>query len=69
MITKTYRVTNIVWDTDGEQIDDLPLTCIVELDFEDEEEASDADLDELIGNALSDRVEWCVEGFEFEPTN
>ena len=69
MITKSYRVTNIVWDTDGEQINDLPSTHVVDLDYKDEQEASDADLDHEIGEALSDKFDWCVEGFVFEPTN
>lgn len=45
-----FKVTGIVWDTDGEVVD-LPTTAVVECD--DVEDVADA---------LSDEYGWCVSG-------
>lgn len=49
------KVTNIDWDTDGEDVDDLPNSLIFE--FEDEE---------YIADVLSDHYGWCINSFDYE---
>ena len=46
-----YRVSDIDWDTDGEEIADLPESAYVWAD--DEDEALEA---------VSDEAGWCIEG-------
>lgn len=50
------KATNIVWDTDGISIDDLPEEVIVAADIEADE----------IADHLSDIYGWCVESFNIE---
>ena len=50
-----YKVSNIVWDTDGEPVDELPIHCIVEC----------ADKEE-IADTLSDEYGWLVKSFDIE---
>lgn len=52
-----YRCYDIMWDTDGISIDDLPE----EYTLETEEE-----YDEYLADALSDIFGWCVESFKYE---
>ena len=57
---RLYEVFNIVWDTDGLNIENLPSATIVECkddDFGAEEEE--------IANALSDKYDWCVISYEY----
>ena len=51
------KFTNIVWDTDGEQVD-LPSETIIELPDGFDYQNEGADL-------LSDIYGWCVQSFEF----
>lgn len=53
-----YRVTDVRWDTDGEQID-LPTEFTVELELSEI-------VEDLLGDWLSDTVGFCHFGFEFE---
>ena len=48
---KQFNVTNIVWDTDDEDLD-LPTEEVVECDDEDS-----------ISDTLSDMYGWCIESF------
>ena len=50
------KATNIVWDTDGISIDDLPEEVAIKDDIEVEE----------IADYLSDVYGWCVESFNIE---
>lgn len=52
-----WYVSKIVWDTDGEEVEDLIQDCVI-LPSEEVEE-------EDIGDWLSDTYGWCVEEFEY----
>ena len=53
------KVTNIVYDTDGESISDLPTEMIVNVD-------GVIDIESEIADAISDNTGWCVEGYKYE---
>ena len=53
------KVTNIVYDTDGESIPDLPTEMILNVD-------GDIDIESEIADAISDNTGWCVEGYSYE---
>lgn len=57
MAATRWYVKNINWDTDGEDIDDLPV--------EAEVFTCNNDVDE-IADALSDEYGFCVNSFEIE---
>ena len=63
----TFLVTDIQWDTDGEEIDDLPTEYYIpfsDLMYEDED-LGDVDIDELedrVADYLSDQFGWCING-------
>jgi hypothetical protein len=61
MAQQFYHVTNIVWDTDGEDID-LPTEAVVKAD---PEAVKDDDI--LFANTLSDHYGWGVEGLNVTP--
>jgi len=77
MMTK-FNCTDVVWDTetdDGVKSEsfNLPTTVVVELDSDDVEWAKTEDrvngsstLDEMVVNALSEKVGWLVQSFKFE---
>jgi hypothetical protein len=46
------RTIEVTWDTDGEEVD-LPEIVLVPADVEDED----------VTDWLSDRYDWCVEGW------
>lgn len=50
-----FRVSNIVWDTDGAPVEGLPSHCIVECAGEEE-----------IADTLSDEYGWLVKSFDIE---
>lgn len=52
-------VTNIKWDTDGEDIPELPTEVTLDKWTNDEEETLDC-----IADMLSDLYGWCVCSFE-----
>lgn len=54
MIVKAF---DIVWDTDGEQVD---LPTIVSLEVSD-----DTDLEIEIADILSDKYGWCVRSVDY----
>ena len=56
-------LTNIDWDTDGEEIKDLPSDVTLEMDYDDEYGAA---LDEEVANELSDRYGFCVNSFNVQ---
>ena len=55
---KTYRATDIVYDTDGSDVD-LPSEMEVELE-------DDVDPSLELADAVSDRTGWLVESLSFE---
>jgi hypothetical protein len=60
-MTKIFKITDIDWDTDGEEID-LPtkINGFVVEGYED------CDWDEVISDKLSDEYGWCVNSFCYE---
>ena len=55
---KKYKATDIQWDTDGEDVD-LPTEVTFEME-DDEDPSVDG------ANAISDKIGWCLFGFNFE---
>ena len=53
------KVTNIVYDTDGESISDLPTEMILNVD-------GNIDIESEIADAISDTTGWCVNGYNYE---
>jgi len=53
------KVTNIVYDTDGESISDLPNEMIVNVE-------GVIDVESEIADAVSDSTGWCVESYNYE---
>jgi len=60
----TVQVTNICWDTDGDIFTDLPLSVSYEFD----EDMSEDEVDEVVGDKLSDDYGYCHNGFYFDIT-
>jgi len=59
----SYAVTNIRYDTDGSvAIVDLPDELEIDLPADTEE----GDVEDLIGDAISERTGWCHKGFDYE---
>lgn len=54
-LRKYYRVSNIVWDTDGAPVEGLPTSAIVNCVGEED-----------IADALSDQYGWLVKSFDIE---
>lgn len=53
-----FKVTNIVWDTDGDRIEDLPETVYIDDNDEiDEDEIADY---------LSDEYGWCIKSYDLD---
>jgi hypothetical protein len=59
---KTYICTAIQYDTDEDEIQDLPeaITVVVGEDLEGD------DLEETLRDAISDETGWCVNNFIYE---
>ena len=67
----TFLIKDIQWDTDGEDIDDLPDAYYIPFsELMDEDEAlGDIDVNDLkdrIADYLSDKFGWCIFGFVVE---
>ena len=62
-----FLVTNIDWDTDGKEVEDLPedyYVLLSELLYNDEE-LGDVNVEELkdrVADYLSDKFGWCING-------
>lgn len=61
-INMEFIVTNIKWDTDGEDID-LPKTILVNVNPEDLE---DEDISDILADEISDRTGFCHYSFSYE---
>ena len=59
---KTFKIENIEWDTDGEDVD-LPDMCWVELGVEPDE--SDESISDRLTDIVSDHFGWCHYGFNY----
>lgn len=57
--TLQYKLTDIVYDTDGETVEGLPTELVVEVSPDFDMELDGADL-------ISDETGWCVESFSHE---
>ena len=69
MELKDIIVTNIEWDTDGMKIKGLPEEVLIEASYledyiEDEEDFED--IEDIIGDILSNHYGWCLYGFNYE---
>jgi len=62
---KTYRVTDIHWDTDGEEVDLIAEATVTVPD--DEYEDEDEYVQQYLSDWLSDTTGFCHYGFEYEP--
>ena len=58
-----FRITNIDWDTDREEVD-LPKELVIEIC--QEYVLAYEDFDEAVSELLSDNYGWCVSNFCFE---
>ena len=63
--THVFMVESILWDTDGEYVEELPDTCSIpweDLLYEGEslDSVEEEDLKERIADYLSDLYGWCV---------
>ena len=63
---KRYRVYNIKWDTDGEDIDNLPTHLTSEIKLYNDVNYSDNEITEMISDDITDRIGFCHLGFEYE---
>jgi hypothetical protein len=61
-----YEVTNIKWDTDGEDID-LPTTLTIDIPNEDFVRYDPEEIDDFISDAISDISGFCHKGFSTTP--
>lgn len=66
-----YIITNIEWDTDGQEIDDLPERVEIEAPFHpsiemDLQSSLNGEFLNEIGDYLSDEYDWCVYDFNIE---
>ena len=63
---KRYRVYNIKWDTDGEDMNHLPTHLISEIELYNDTDYSDDEITEKISDDITDRIGFCHFGFEYE---
>lgn len=64
-MNKKYLVTDIEWDTDGEDVD-LPNELEIILP-DDEELNSPEEIEEYISNEITNETGFCAFGFATEP--
>ena len=63
MIRITYKVSEIIWDTDGQECD-LPTECLIDVMVNSN--TTEEDKEESISNAITDMVSFCHKGFKYE---
>ena len=56
-------ITDIDWDTDGEETQELPKNVTFEMDYDED---YGAELDQDAGDELSDRYGFCINSFNAE---
>ena len=64
--TYTVRIYDIEWDTDGEEIDDLPSEVNFGHEANERPDDDDPDMIEGINDHLSDTYGWCVSDYQVE---
>lgn len=57
-----YIITNIEYDTDGEEVD-LPETLTVDIPNDDFVKMDEEEVDEYISNDISDQTGFCHKGY------
>lgn len=57
---------DIEWDTDNEEVDDLPERVLLTIEDEDEIEEYHEDPDDFVCNKLSDKYGWCINSFDYD---
>jgi hypothetical protein len=62
---KTYYVTEIEWETDGEEVE-LPTDLYIELDSES---MTDSEIEEVLSDEITERTGWLHNGFSWEEYN
>lgn len=55
-----YKITDIDWDTEGEEVD-LPTKVQIDVDIEEND-----DVDDILASRLSDEYGWTVNSFNYE---
>ena len=63
---KRYRVYNIKWDTDEEDIDHLPTHLTSKIEFYNDVNYSYNEITEMISDDITNRIGFCYFGFEYE---
>ena len=63
MIRLTYKVSEIIWDTDGQECD-LPTECLVNILVSSD--MTEDDIEDSISDAITDMVSFCHKGFKYE---
>ena len=62
---KKFVITNIQYDTDGEDVEDLPTEIVVEVP----KKIKDSQLQEFLSEEISNRTGFCHFGFVVTPEN
>ena len=57
---------DIEWDTDDEEVDDLPERVLLTIEDEDEIEDYYDNPDDCIADILSDTYGWCIKNFDYD---
>ena len=57
---------DIEWDTDDEEVDDLPERVLLTIEDEDEIEDYYDNPDDCIADILSDKYGWCIKNFDYD---
>jgi hypothetical protein len=60
-----YTVTNIKWDTDGENID-LPTEITIDIPNEDFVKMDEEEIDEFISDYITNETGFCHMGFSLK---
>lgn len=63
---RNYIVSNIEWDTDGEDVQVLPVVKGITLDPEDYEGLDEEEIEESIIDFLTELYGWCISDYEIE---
>jgi hypothetical protein len=59
---KTYKVINIDWDTDGEELN-LPVECLINIEVSSD--MTEKEVEENISNAITNMSNFCHNGFDY----
>ena len=62
MSIKSYKVTKIDWDTDGQQLN-LPSECLINIEVSSD--ITEKEVEESISNAITNMSNFCHNGFDY----